>query len=66
MTPRQMGTRIKKLRAAKGMSQEALVQRAKITREYVNRLEAGQYDPTVGVVQRLANALDVTVTDLVE
>jgi transcriptional regulator with XRE-family HTH domain len=40
MTPRQIGTRIKKLRTAQGLSQEALAKRAKISREYVNRLEA--------------------------
>jgi transcriptional regulator with XRE-family HTH domain len=61
-----MGTRIKKLRTAQGMSQEGLAKRAKITREYVNRLEAGQYDPTVGVVQRLAKALGVRLTELLE
>jgi transcriptional regulator with XRE-family HTH domain len=38
----------------------------KITREYVNKLEAGRYDPTVGVLQRLAKALGVPVTALLE
>ena len=59
-----MGTRIKRLREAKGLSQAALAQRAKITREYVNRLEAVRYDPTVGVLQSLAKALGVPVTEL--
>ena len=44
--------------------QAALAKRAKITREYVNKLEAGRYDPTVGVLQRLAKALGVPVTEL--
>ena len=58
--------RLKKLRAARGMSQGALAKKADITREYVNKLEAGRYDPTVSVVQRLAKALKVSVAELVE
>ena len=58
--------RLKKLRTARGMSQEALAKQTHITREYVNKLEAGRYDPTVSVVQRLAKALKVTVAELVE
>jgi transcriptional regulator with XRE-family HTH domain len=46
------------------MSQAALAAKAGITREYVNKLEAGRYDPTVGVLQRLAKALGVPVTEL--
>ena len=48
------------------MSQAELAKLAKITREYVNKLEAGRYDPTVGVLQRLAKALKVKVTELLE
>jgi len=58
--------RLKKLRTARGMSQDALAKKANITREYVNKLEAGRYDPTVSVVQRLAKALKVSVAELVE
>lgn len=59
-----MGAKIKRLREAKGLSQAVLGQRARISREYVNRLEAGHYDPTVGVLQRLAKALGVPVTEM--
>ena len=56
--------KLKKLREAKDMSQATLAKKAGITREYVNKLEAGRYDPTVGVLQRLARALGVAVTEL--
>ena len=65
-TPRQMGQRIRRLREERGLSQAALAAKAKITREYVNKLEAGRYDPTLGVVQRLAKALGVSLADLVK
>ena len=48
------------------MKQDAVAKKARITREYLSRLEAGRYDPTVGVLQRLAKALKVTVTELLE
>jgi len=45
----------------------AISSQARITREYVSRLEAGRYDPTVGgVLQRLAKALKVKVAELLE
>ena len=65
-TPKQMGVGIRKLREAREMSQAVLAKKARITREYVNKLEAGRYDPTVGVLQRLAKALGVPVTELLK
>jgi ribosome-binding protein aMBF1 (putative translation factor) len=65
-TPKQIDTRIRTLREARGMSQGGLAKQARITREYVNKLEAGRDDPTVGVLQRLAKALSVPVTELLE
>ena len=64
-TPRQMGTRIRKLRLAREMSRADLAAAAKISREYVRLLEAGRYDPTVGTLQRIAKALKVTLAELV-
>jgi transcriptional regulator with XRE-family HTH domain len=58
--------RLKVTRTKRRMSQAALAAKAGITREYVNKLEAGRYDPTVGVLQRLAKALGVPVTELLE
>ena len=66
MTTRKLGMTLKRLREAKGLSQDALARKASITREYVNKLEAGRYDPTVGVLKRLAKALGVRVTQLLE
>ena len=64
MTPKQMGTRLRVLRKARDMSRQELAEKAKVSREYVRLLEAGKYDPTVGVLQRLAKALGVSVSEL--
>ena len=56
--------RLRKIREAKGVSQTALAKEARLSREHSNRLEAGGFDPAVGVVQRLAKALDVPLMEM--
>jgi transcriptional regulator with XRE-family HTH domain len=56
--------KLRKLRTEKGISQTALAKKARISREHLNRLEAGCFDPAVGVVQRLAKALGVPLMEL--
>jgi transcriptional regulator with XRE-family HTH domain len=65
-TPRQIGRRLKALRTKQGLSQYALAQATKppVSREYIRQLEAGTSDPTIGMLQRLAKALGVPVTEL--
>ena len=59
-----MGTRLRKLRKARKMSQADLAQKANLTRVYVTRLEAGQQDPSLSTINALAKALGVPVTEL--
>lgn len=66
MTTTQMGRRLKQLREARDLSRQELAERAGISREYMRRLEAGHQDPTIGTLQRLAKALGVKVTRLLE
>jgi transcriptional regulator with XRE-family HTH domain len=61
-----MGKRLKRLRTEKAMSQAALAQRAGLTREYVNKLEAGKQDPSLTTITALAKALGVPVPALLE
>jgi putative transcriptional regulator len=61
-----MGMKLKKIRVAKGLNQTELAKKARVSRAYVFRLEAGGSDPTVGVLQRLAKALGVPVAALLE
>lgn len=46
------------------MSQYALAKAAGVSREYVRTLETGGSDPTVGMLQRLCDALRVPLVDL--
>ncbi len=63
---RQMGRRLRKLRIAKKLSQATLAKRANLSREYVNKIEAGRYDPPLSTINALAKALGVPVTELLE
>ena len=57
---------LRRLRTERGLSQQALATKAKISRGYLARLEAAEQDPTLGVLERLAKALGVPVTALLE
>jgi len=62
----KIGARIKALREQRGLSQEALAERAGITRGYLARLEIGRHEPTLTTLGKLAKALRVKVTKLIE
>jgi transcriptional regulator with XRE-family HTH domain len=49
-----------------GVSQEALALKAGIHRTYIASLEAGQRNPSLELIARLAKALGVDAADLVE
>ena len=66
MSPR-LRIMIKRLRKVKGMSQVELAAAAGIARPYLVRLESGeQQNPSLAVLKRLAKALGVPVTRLLE
>lgn len=62
-TPKQMGKRIQALRKKQKLSRQELAAKAGVSREYIRKLEAGGYDPTVGTLQRIAKALGRPMED---
>ncbi len=54
---------VRRIRVMRGLSQEALAVDAAIDRTYVSRLERNQENPTVAVLDRLANALGCDVKE---
>lgn len=51
---------LRRVRVLRGLSQEKLAVDAGVDRTYVSRLERALENPTVGVLDRLAVALDVS------
>ena len=54
---------IRRVRVAKGLSQEALADGARIDRTYVSKLERGKDNPSVDVLDRIAAACDVEIIE---
>jgi transcriptional regulator with XRE-family HTH domain len=54
------GGRLRELRGAAGLTQQALADLAGMHRQGVNKLEAGDREPTWASVQALARALGVS------
>ena len=50
---------LRRLRHAKGMSQEELADRANINRNYVGMLEREQHAATIDMLEKLAEVLEV-------
>jgi transcriptional regulator with XRE-family HTH domain len=67
MSQERLATVLTRLRAARGLTQEQLRKRAKVSRGYLADLEAGhRKNPSVAVLRRLAKALDVPVAELLK
>lgn len=61
---KRVGLNLKKLREAKGLSQEALAFEAGLHRTYVSGVERGVRNPTVTVLEKIALALKATAAEL--
>ena len=66
MRYRPIGEQLRAWRAARGLSQVALAERAAVGAVAVARLELGQTDPRLTTLRKLAAALGVTVGELVD
>lgn len=64
MTTEQLSWRLRHVRKAAGLSQEALARRAGVSRNFLAQIERGESVPTVSVLRRLAAALGTTVSQL--
>lgn len=55
---------VKKFRLAAAISQEELAHAADIHRTYISQIERGLKSPTLHVLLRIANALNVRISDI--
>ena len=62
----RLGMAIKTQRASLGISQEELAHRAGLHRTYVSDLERGARNPSIESIEKLANALQISVAKLFE
>jgi transcriptional regulator with XRE-family HTH domain len=62
---RRLGKAIKRLRAARGLSQEDLADLAQLDRTFISMLERGIRRATLETVQALAQAFGLSLAELV-
>ena len=63
---RRLGERVRTLRNQRGMTRKALAQHAKISERYLAQLEAGLGNGSIVLLRRIARAIGLPVTQLVQ
>ena len=56
--------KLKSARALKDMSQEELAKAVNVSRQTINAIEKGDYNPTINLCIAICKALGVTLNDL--
>lgn len=55
---------MKAARASKDMTQKALAEAVDVSRQTINMIEKGEYNPTIKLCRAICRALDKTLDDL--
>ncbi|MGA8044267.1 MAG: helix-turn-helix transcriptional regulator [Terracidiphilus sp.] len=61
----QVAAQVRDIRRARHMSQRQLASRMQVPRTYISKIENGKAIPTLGSLERLADALEVGMNQLV-
>ena len=61
-----LGNRIRQLRLAKGLSQEALAFQCSCYASHIGQIERGEGNPSLDTLCRIADGLDLTVSELLD
>ena len=61
----RVAAQVKEIRKARHLSQRQLAGRMQVPRTYISKIENGKAIPTLGSLERLANALEVDICQLV-
>lgn len=59
-----MNNRLRVLRAERGWSQATLAQRLQVSRQTINAIETGRYDPSLPLAFKIAHLFDRPIEDI--
>jgi len=59
-----MDSIVKQLRLKNKLSQDALAKRVHTSRQTINSLEKGRFEPSIGLAYKLSKLFDVTIEQL--
>ena len=63
---KKFGCKVRELRMAQGMSQEMLAQKSGLHRTYIGGIERGERNISLVNIEKIANALNLSLTDIVD
>lgn len=61
---KQLGERVKRLRKQKGLTQEQLADKVRVSSTYIGFIEQGQRNPSINTADKLARVLGVKLSEL--
>ena len=61
-----MNNRLRLLRAERNWSQQNLAERLDVSRQSVNAIETGRYDPSLPLAFRIAELFDLSIEEVFE
>ena len=62
----EFGKRLNQLRKEKKMSQEQLAELSELNRPYISAIEQGKRNVSIGVIEKLAQALEIEIKTFFE
>ncbi len=60
----KFGNKVRQLRLSKNLSQEVLAEKSGLHRNYIGMVERGERNPSLINIEKLANSLEISLTDL--
>lgn len=60
----RLGRKIQKIRKAKGLTQEQLAEKVKVSTTFIGYVETGYRRPNLKMIYKIARALDAKVKDI--
>lgn len=59
-----MNSKLRELRAARGWSQQELANRLSVSRQTINSIETGRYEPSLTLAFRIARLFQLRIEDV--
>jgi len=59
-----MNNRLKELRGERGWSQQALAEKLDVSRQTINALEKGRYDPSLPLAFKIGRLFELKIEDI--
>ena len=66
MTRKAIGARIRFLREQNGLTQVSFANMVNVERAYLSKIESGERNPSIGMLERIAGGIDMSLSEFLE